>query len=238
MDWKKNLYQYTEQPPKGIWEAVSRELDEDIPAVREKMYGYEAIPPIAVWQAVSEDISAKETAPSPVLWYQKPWNVAAAAVTAAVFFGAIYLYPEKFTKGAATAVINPVSQQTPENTQQPAPSVASERTDQPALPVQVQPIQESAKPIAENITSKPVARKRKPIKKINDSNYIYFTAADGEQMRLSYKLQPLLPAIRTKKHNDMLDQWSAALENSAFVPSGSNFFDIVDMIRMVDQKLP
>lgn len=238
MDWRKNLYHYEEQPPLKAWEAISSELNDDIPSLRDRMYNYESVPPAGVWQAVASEISGRETDQSPVIWYKKPWNVAAAAVTAAVVFGAVYFNSYKLPTGVSTAVINPVS---PSSSQPdiPATPPAPQPSAQPAEPASLAAADATNKQsFGTSAIEKPARKKATPSRKKDDSNYIYFTSSNGEERRLSYKLQPLLPAIKEKKHNEMLDKWSTALEKSAFVPSGNNFFDIVDMIRMVDQRLP
>ena len=201
MEWRKNLYHFEEQPPEQAWELISKELEEDIPALRNKLFDVTAVPPPEVWHAVASEINGEETNPvqAPVIWYKKSWNIAAAAVFAAVLFGVVYLNSNKIDPaGMSTAVINPV----PSSKNDPAPAPQKD-------PVSIFQ---------------------------NDNNYIYFTSANGETKRLSYKLKPLLPALTKREHHVLLDKWSNTIENSAFIPSGNNFFDIVEMLRMVEQK--
>jgi hypothetical protein len=91
MEWKKNLYQYEEQPPVHVWDLVARELESDVPEVRNILIDLEAALPANAWENIAADIHTKVPVRSITPWYRKPWNIAAAATTAAVLWGTIYL---------------------------------------------------------------------------------------------------------------------------------------------------
>ena len=210
MEWRKNLYHLEEQPPEQSWDLISKELEDDIPAIRLKFQDLDSSPPPAVWEAVVNELDkTTKSKVAPVKWYQKSWNILAAAVFAAVVFGVLYININKFdAAGISTAVINPIPD-----------SNSNTGSVQPA------PQQE---PSVLDLTAEQASLK--------DNNYLYFTSVNGETKRLSYKLKTFLPALKNKKHHVVLDQWTSTLENSTLVPSGNNFFDIVEMVKLVEQK--
>lgn len=65
-------------------------------------------------------------------------------------------------------------------------------------------------------------------------SYILFTNQKGEQINISPKLHSVLQP--TVKRNDSLIQtWQKKLSNSAYVPTGNNFFDIAEMVHILEE---
>lgn len=231
MEWRKNLYQYEEQPPVHVWNLIATELESDVPEIRNKLVDLEAAPPSGTWENIVVEMAEEATVHSITPWYKKPWNIAAAAASAAILISTIYLGNQKDSISSgeiSTSVFKPATR--PQN---------NDLSSKPAVP---QPILEAdlSPGIAQsNIDQTHLSNYPKTARKTTrrkDSNYIYFTLGSGDERRLSYKLEEFLPAIRNRKQNELLDHWSAALENSAFVPSGNNFFDIVEMVKMVEEQ--
>ena len=208
MEWRKNLYHLEEQPPEQSWELISKELEDDIPALRMKLYDLSTEPPEGTWDAVESklDPTEKKRPEAPVIWYRKSWNLAAAAIFAVVLFGVVYINFNKLNPtDISTAVINPLP---------------ASQTDGP-----------NPESVIESVVNLPAEEAS-----LKDNNYIYFTSVNGDTRRLSYKLKPFLPALKNKRHHAVLDKWSSQLEKSSFVPSGNNFFDIMEMVQLVEQK--
>lgn len=228
MDWRKNLYDFEEQPPEHIWDKVSDELAADAPAsLREGLYAYQEVPPAAVWDKVREELGWEK--PVRVLWPAGSWKIATAAAAATLLFGAFYFNRDAGTPKVAASVIQPLEPAIPRQTPAPLASVTAPAVD--SLPAQEQT---SMAALPGKTVSGPVkSRTRKPAP---DRNYIYFTSSEGDLRRLSYKLEKLLPAIRSNRKNEMVSEWTSALERSTFVPSGNNFFDIVEMVKMAEEK--
>ena len=63
MEWRKNLYEYEETPPNNTWEKISRELDSDVPAIREALYDYAEEPPVSAWQAITANLDQPSATP-------------------------------------------------------------------------------------------------------------------------------------------------------------------------------
>lgn len=84
----------------------------------------------------------------------------------------------------------------------------------------------------------------------SDGNYIHVYSPDGEDNRVSYKLAGMVASLKqkgqqgksestaTKRWNKVLQQWTEKMGQSDFIPSGTNFFDIAEMAKMLETDTP
>ena len=84
----------------------------------------------------------------------------------------------------------------------------------------------------------------------SDGNYIHVYSTDGEDNRISYKLAGMVASLNqkgqqgkpessaTKRWNKVLQEWTEKMGQSSFIPSGTNFFDIAEMARMLETDTP
>jgi hypothetical protein len=85
-----------------------------------------------------------------------------------------------------------------------------------------------------------------PVVNYSDGNYIQLVEPDGDVTRVSYKLAEMVRTVhqdgRTKNRQDQqrwnrtLESWKAKMAQSTYVPSGSNFFDIAEMIEFLNTE--
>lgn len=211
MEWQKNLYQFEAVPPADAWENVKKELDSDVPKIRELLADYTEQPPAIVWSAITSELESAEK--TPVIWYRKPAIVtAAAASVAALVFLYSYFFagPEDFSLTDVSASVY-------------KPAVQGNQTQS-----------------SSNTDEKDSMEKQDPASvKMNpdDENYIYLVTNSGEVKRVSYKLEKMISEIR-KQDGDKLRKWTDKLEKSAFIPAGNNFFDIAEMVRIIGEERP
>jgi hypothetical protein len=90
---KYKLENFEAQPSVRVWEAITAQLDEDHPQLREKLFAYSAEPPAAAW----DNISKKLDSPASVLPLQKSrtrvfkYSMLAAAVILTVIVVTVLL---------------------------------------------------------------------------------------------------------------------------------------------------
>jgi hypothetical protein len=70
----------------------------------------------------------------------------------------------------------------------------------------------------------------------HDGNYIQIISPDGSVKRVSYKLKEMVPAIKDDFENPQLKHWKEKMQSAAFIPSNINFFDIADMVRLLEEQ--
>jgi hypothetical protein len=96
------------------------------------------------------------------------------------------------------------------------------------------------------IVGKGNSKVKKPVIRYSDGNYIQVVEPDGDVTRVSYKLadmvrsvlNPSSPQSRAdqQRWNHTLEAWKTKMAQSTYIPSGSNFFDIADMIRFLNEE--
>lgn len=72
-------------------------------------------------------------------------------------------------------------------------------------------------------------------KETTAGNYILHTNQNGEQIKVSSKLLPILPS-GSKKNDSLIKNWQKKLGTSAYIPTGNNFFDIAEMIQFLEEE--
>jgi hypothetical protein len=90
------------------------------------------------------------------------------------------------------------------------------------------------------------ARVKKPVIRYTDGNYIQVVEPDGDVTRVSYKLADMVRSVHNpasvqskadqKRWNHTLEAWKTKMAQSSYIPSGSNFFDIADMIQFLNEE--
>lgn len=253
MEWRKNLYQFEATPPDDAWENVKKELDSDVPKIRELLADYSEQPPAPVWAGISAELDKSEETPdksekTPVIWYRRPSFVTSAAASIA---GIVLLYTFFFSErkdfspaDLSASVYKPTIQST-----QPGTSVDRDNKDSfdkpsfsvlhPATPDFVSISQGSIQPDSKSANISRISQ-ADPVSlsmKQDDENYIYLVTNSGEVKRVSYKLEKMITEIR-KQDGDKLRKWTDKLENSAFIPAGNNFFDIAEMVKIIGDERP
>lgn len=238
MEWRKNLYEYEETPPNNTWEKISRELDSDVPAIREALYDYAEEPPVSAWQAITANLD--QPSATPVFRYRKPlaYVAAAAAVLAGIMFFSDLLNgnEKEFVPEISASVYKPVAPV--QEAQAPA---TGNRTDSPSLDQQLAVIEKKSVEELQKQDDRLRISKRdiasiQPVKfDPDDENYIYLTASNGEVKRLSYKFEEMIPEMK-KQDSELIRKWKEKLEASSFIPAGNNFFDIAEMIKILQEE--
>jgi hypothetical protein len=242
MEWRKNLYDYEAAPPNDTWEKISRELDSDVPAVREALYDYAEAPPQGVWSLIEGQLDDHKVIPL-YRRYRKPiaYTAAAAAVlTGVMFFSNLFSTDEKsFSPDISASVFKPV-ESVPGSA--PAPVPNDKPTDSNISSIQPPPIaaqkqvEETVRPVdTRNETKKAIASIQPVRFDPDDENYIYLTASNGEVKRVSYKFEEMIPEMK-KENSELIRKWKEKLAASSFVPAGSNFFDIAEMVKILQEE--
>jgi hypothetical protein len=76
-----------------------------------------------------------------------------------------------------------------------------------------------------------------------DGNYIVVERPDGTEERVSYKLEEMVRVanatdkLKTKQYwNRQIREWQAKMDQSSVIPSASNFFDIAELARFLNEQ--
>ena len=230
MEWRNKLYHYEERPPEHVWANVSEELGQDAPvSLREGLYTLQETPPPHAWDQITAALKPEE--PVRLKRSSGVWRVALAAAAATVAFVAFFLNRDTAVPKVSVSMIRSV---------QPAPTPAPVPEPKTSTPIpSVDPLPPSSQ--HESVSNTAVSPAPKSTKTparltVKDPNYIYFTSRSGDQRRLSYKLEKMLPAIRSQERNDTVTRWTSTLEHSSFVPCGNNFFDILELVKLIEQQ--
>jgi hypothetical protein len=236
MEWRKNLYQFEENPPGNSWKNIRERLDEDVPMVREALENFEEVPPAQSWKAISASLDNVPVV-APVRWYRRPAVITAAAAVLAgiIFFSAYLSQNETNNQGLSASVLKPVTPKATVPSGSDSFSSASADVLTPPVSIAEQPPSPSDAVDTRNekYTPGPVHFKFDR----DDENYIYLTTSTGELKRVSYKFEELIPEIR-RQDGEIVQQWKNKLATSAFIPAGNNFFDIAEMIRLMEEERP
>ncbi len=135
--------QYEETPPAAVWGKIASALDEmaDPVAFPSAVYNYEVTPPATAWEKIKTGLDEGETAQpvrrifGPLLRY-----AAAAAVVAAVAFGAFRIFDKKPAEDQLSSTTNnpvtaePVTEETiPANPDNNTVTISQEQIDDAAL---------------------------------------------------------------------------------------------------------
>jgi hypothetical protein len=244
MEWRKNLYDYEAAPPNDAWDKISRELDSDVPAIREALHDYAEVPPQGVWTRIENQLDDPKVVPL-YRRYQKPiaYIAAAAAVlTGVMFFSNLAGTDEKtFSPDISASVFKPIEPNhgsAPSKGQISIPADSSSSIIQPPVAAQ-KTVAEKLKHVDSRNEKKSDIATLQPVRfDPDDDNYIYLTVNNGEVKRVSYKFEEMIPEMK-KQNSELIRKWKEKLEASSFVPAGNNFFDIAEMVKILqDEKRP
>jgi hypothetical protein len=113
MEWRDNLYQHEETPPKKVWDALAKELQEEPHRLRHELLRFEAVPTAHCWESISAALSPiprteEQKVPQIVPLYRKilPY---AASVAAACTIIAISIWIMDHEPGKMAAGISSLS---------------------------------------------------------------------------------------------------------------------------------
>lgn len=89
MEWRDNLYQHEETPPKKVWDALAKELQHEPNRLRDELLQFEAAPPVHSWESISAALSPisrtkEQKAPQTLPLYRKLLPYAASVAAACV----------------------------------------------------------------------------------------------------------------------------------------------------------
>lgn len=206
MEWKKNLFEYQAPPPPNAWDKIASELSADAPA------------------SLREELYQLEATPPPSAWDAVVSQLSEQEETPAKVRKIWYQRPWTMAAAAAVAaVIFGIGYNNNKSANNAGLSTAV-----------IDPISGTQAPASTSVTA-PEPDPLVTAMKNKDNNYIYFMTPTGEAKRLSYKLQHLLPAIKENKANKTLNAWTKMLESSPAAAGGS-FFDIVEMVKTMEQQ--
>jgi hypothetical protein len=239
MEWRKNLYDYQETPPGNAWEMISKELDSDVPAIREALYDYAEEPPAASWQAITASLD--QPIPGTIYRYRRPLTyvaAAAATITGLIFFSN-YINTDKkdfATPEISASVYKPVVPSVQPDTNVDNSVSDSASTTRQLAVIDGKSADETGKQSEQYQNSKRDFASIQQVKfDPDDENYIYLTTSKGEVKRLSYKFEEMIPEMK-KQDGEMIRKWREKLEASSFIPAGNNFFDIAEMVRIMQEE--
>jgi len=223
MQWQKKLYQHEEIPPVEVWQKLQQEIADDPAQLRTVLSEFESDPPADAWQQIAVSISDVELTPVIDLRarnYNRLYSYAAIIVGAMLIISALlYVYINNKQGLDATEF-----------------STSIIRTDSP----------DKAKPglASSGITSS----LNKPSVSFDDGNYIQVLSSEGGYNRISYKFYEMVQAMYSdslkytsgaqgKKYwQHTITSWKEKIGQSSYVPAGSNFFDLAEMISMLEEN--
>ena len=214
MQWQKKIYQYEETPPEEIWERLQKEIADDPIQLRTSLTNAESEPPENAWQNIVRGISDTEVAPVIDIRarnYNRLFSYAAIITGSMLIIAAllyVYLNNEEGlnTKEFTTSII-------------PSDSPAKGNVTEPAV---------------------------KPPVSYADGNYIQVLTNDGAYKNVSYKFYDMVQVMYAndtqastsegrKYWQNTISAWNEKIVTSSFVPSGSNFFDLAEMISILEE---
>lgn len=245
MEWRKELYQFESTPPDIAWENIRKELDSDVPKIRELLADYKQQPPTPVWDAITNELDRTEK--TPVIWYRRP-SVATAAAASIAAIILLYTYFFSGSNGFSVPDISASVYKTTVEPTRPEPTDNRDHKDSQKQTLAVlQPGTNDIAPVPGTIPSGPgnwnassITLPSDPVSlslNTDDENYIYLLTNSGEVKRVSYKLEKMIAEIR-KQDGEKLRKWTGKLEKSAFIPAGNNFFDIAEMVKIMSEERP
>lgn len=72
-------------------------------------------------------------------------------------------------------------------------------------------------------------------KKSSTKQYIIHTNQNGDQVKVSPKLRFLVPALENA-NDSLIKKWHYKIAHSPYIPAGNNFFDIAEMVNLLEEK--
>jgi hypothetical protein len=240
MEWRKNLYDFEAAPPNGTWDKINQELDSDVPPIREALYSYTELPPQGVWPRIESQLDDPNVIPI-YRRYRKPiaYIAAAAAVlTGVMFFSNLFTSNEKSLGPDISASVYKPVESNPGSAPSPVPLISSTDSNNSSVqtPLPVKKIVAETKPANARNETKTAIASIQPVRfDPDDENYIYLTAPNGEVKRLSYKFEEMIPEMK-KQNSELIRKWKEKLEASSFIPAGNNFFDIAEMVKILQEE--
>ncbi len=215
MQWQKKLYQHEESPPGDIWERLQQEINDDPIQLRSALNNFESEPPPGSWQQIAAGIADEEAAPVIDI---RARNYNRLYSYAAIIAGAILII--------AALLYGYVNNGEGLNTKEFSASIIS--TDSPS----------------KNNSSTLAA---KPAVSYDDGNYIQVMSTDGAYKNVSYKFYDMVQVMYENNSKTSSEEgkiywqntitaWNEKIVESSFVPAAGNFFDLAEMITMLEEN--
>lgn len=244
MQWPRKLYDHEVIPPPHCWEDIREKIAGEPLALGQSLYDAAVPPPPGAWDQIRSQIqpAPEQKIPAPVRrMTMRPAlrYAAAAAVLLLLSSGLWYVFTRNdsglrmadlaaglgFADSPAKSVVATDKETASGNGEGSAPnanatvaegSMASNNTSQPMLPA------------ADDTQIS-----------YEDGNYIQLVEPDGDVTRVSYKFRDMLRAVQQKKEaavqwNKQLENWKKQMASSSYIPSGSNFFDLAEMVQVMN----
>lgn len=215
MQWQKKLYQHEETPPEEIWERLQQEIADDPIELRSALLNFESDPPADIWQNVAREINGEESAPVIDIRarnYNRLYSYAAIIAGAVLIIAALlYAYVNNGeglnTKEFSTSIFSTDSQ------------AKIKQTEVKNLP--------------------PVS--------YTDGNYIHVLDNSGAYKNVSYKFYDMVQVMYANDSKSATPQgkeywqntitaWNEKIVKSSFVPAAGNFFDLAEMLSMLEEN--
>lgn len=230
MQWQKKLYEHEELPPEEAWKNIQKEITGEPYLIREKLFSMESEPPANSWELIRDAVEEKTETPvkklTPVKWRNRvPAYAAAVAVAALVLTALIYLMNnESASIGSADLTASLSKNDSPKQ------SLSANNDADQSLPG-IQKIVPNAAGVS-----------------WEDGNYIYISTSQGGYNRLSYKFQEMVKVVyekdsaskeetgRAEYWNKTMTDWKDKVAASSFIPAGNNFFDLAEMISLLEEN--
>ena len=259
---RNRMQQWEAEPPQGLWDNISRELNEGKAEqrIRERLAALETVPPVQSWQSIareiSEPVSPVETPIIPIRpLYPYLFRYAAVAIVAGIM--AWLLIDRPFSTPSneiVTSIIEPPAPRIEENKAivadagnktgrvADAPAVATQEPEDP----QREPRHSSIRQIPElpQVEQKPVQLSvnlpaQRAVQELHVQNrnprYITITNEAGEQVRLSAKFAYLYYKQLTGSEQPKLNEIMNRLQQHLSQrPIVPDPANLLDMLRLRD----
>jgi hypothetical protein len=259
MQWQRALYDYEAVPPPHCWEQVKESVSNEPLALGQSLHDWEAAPPDDAWKQVAVQIQPEEPIhriPAARTLTQRPIFAYAAVVAGILLLGSVLWYGFNDRENGLNvrdlaAGLSYADSQAKSTPAQEKPAVAqppSVPSDAPS--VASVPNAASAPSGGTSISTlsapaeEPVAYTPAISVSYADGNYIQLTEPDGDVTRVSYKLDRMVKAMHARngktngtqrqEWNRTLENWTARMAQSTYIPSGGNFFDIAEFVEFLN----
>jgi len=249
---RDKLFNYEENPPKGLWQALSATLDEGFPpALAEKLERFEAPPPPAAWQKIEAGLLQPQKEETPVVpffrRYHRPLRYTGAAAIMAFFAIVLSLTISKKTisetpgatanrPASAPARINTVKPQTPPTPGRPAAQTAvtayvdNEAPKRTTLPVRIR-----ARYASLGFASFTPPSPRHVHAITSDGrmdDYMIYTDEEGRAVRLPKKLFDAIACpLNTSECRERLRHLQERMAAAAINPGFGGILDLVNHMK-------
>lgn len=212
---QNKLLHYTQEPPQRIWDAVASALDEGINPLQDKLHDVEVAPPLTAWDKISSALDEQPQA-RVVPFYQRfrrPLHYTSAAAIIVLVAVAVTLLIGKRTESESVTAVPGTSHSKLQQALKDAIKLDSDEGATAAHSTTL-PQQHNA-----SATTTPGKTPKKQNNKKGLTKYIVVNTEDGDSMRISKKVVPLVACaeanIQCREQIEKLQRRVAATAVSA-----------------------